>query len=83
MNIFQCYWHKHGTKIIGFGTAVVGFLEYVDHATVQLIETSLGPKWGAFVSHLILVAAGLATAYRGFKNSQKASLPPPSPETSR
>lgn len=70
MNILQCYWNKHGTKIIGFGTAVIGMVTYIDQETVKLIESTLGPKHGPIVSHGIMVTAGLMTAYRGFTNSR-------------
>lgn len=71
MNIFQCYWHKHGTKIIGFGSAAIATLEFIDQATINVIVTTLGPKWGPVVSHIILIIAGLMTARRGFRNSAK------------
>lgn len=65
------WWSAHGTKIIGFGAASVGALEFIDSGTLRLIETALGPKWGALTSHAILMASGLLTAYRGYTNSQR------------
>lgn len=64
------WWTLHGTKIIGFGTALLGALEFIDHETLQLIDTSLGPKWGPLTSHAIQILAGVLTAKRGFTNSQ-------------
>lgn len=78
------YWKTHGTKILGFGSAIVGAIEYIDHQTVQLIESTFGPKHGPVISHIIMVVAGLLTAYRGFSNSAKAAaLPAPDPNASR
>jgi hypothetical protein len=71
MNIFQCYWTKHGTKIIGFASAAIATIEFIDQATINLIVTTLGPKWGPVASHCILIIAGLMTARRGFHNSAK------------
>ena len=71
----RLWWAKHGTKILGFGSAAVGGLAYIDHETVQLIETTLGPTWGPRFSHAILITAGLMVARRGFRNSN----PPPPP----
>jgi hypothetical protein len=71
MNIFQCYWHKHGTKIIGFVTTAIATLEFIDQATINVIETTLGPRWGPMVAHTILITTGIATARRGFHNSAK------------
>ena len=64
-------WKNHGTKVIGFGSAALGALAYIDHSTIQVVETTLGPKYGPITSHGLLIGAGLATAYRGFKNSQR------------
>jgi len=84
MNVFQCYWRKHGTKIIGFVTAAIATLEFLDQATINVIVTTLGPKWGPVVSHVLLITAGLLTARRGFHNSRAASaLPPADPNSSR
>ncbi len=73
MNFFRRFWLAHGTKVIGFTTAAIASLEFVDQATVNLIQTSLGPKWGPVVSHVILITAGLLTARRGFQNSARAA----------
>lgn len=61
-------WKKHGTKVIGYVSAVAGIVEFIDMKTVNLIETSF-PKYGPYVSHGILIASGVMTAYRGHKNS--------------
>jgi len=73
MNIFSQWWAHHGTKIIGFGTTIVGVISAVDQATIHAIETVLGPMY----AHAILIIAGLTTAYRGFVNSQNAKTPQP------
>lgn len=63
-------WTKHGTKLIGFGTSVVGALSLLDHETMDIIGKVFGPQGGPRVTRGILLIAGLGTAYRGFKNSQ-------------
>ena len=76
------FWKSHGTKLIGFATAAVGALEFLDASTIHLIEASLGSKWGPAVSHGILIASGLMTAYRGFTNSRNTRNVPPLPSSS-
>jgi hypothetical protein len=67
VNLWRQWWTNHGTKIIGFGSTVVG--------VIKVIESALGPIWGMRVRLLIFITAGLATAKRGFTNQQKG--PPP------
>ena len=68
-------WHKHGTKVIGYGSAVVGAITWLDHETVNEIGAFLGPTHGPSVVHGILVASGLVTAYRGHVNTRQATTP--------
>jgi hypothetical protein len=72
MNWLKNLWKSHGTKVTGFATAALGALTYVDHETLNLIQGTFGPKYGPHVTHGILVASGLLTAYRGFSNSAAA-----------
>jgi hypothetical protein len=75
VNLWRQWWTNHGTKIIGFGSTVVGVITYIDQETIKVIESALGPIWGMRVRLLIFITAGLATAKRGFTNQQKG--PPP------
>jgi hypothetical protein len=77
------YWHKHGTKLIGFVSSAIGVVELIDSTTWQVIERLLGPQLGKVVSNGVLILSGVMTAYRGFRNSaQRADvLPPPQPRT--
>jgi hypothetical protein len=77
VNWIRSYWGSHGTKIIGFVTAAIATLEFVDQATINVIVTTLGPKWGPVVSHVILIASGLLTARRGFHNGAKIAQASP------
>jgi uncharacterized membrane protein YuzA (DUF378 family) len=63
-------WKNHGTKIIGFATSLIGALALIDHETLDLIGQVFGPKGGPIVTRGILIISGLATAYRGYENSQ-------------
>jgi uncharacterized membrane protein YuzA (DUF378 family) len=63
-------WKSHGTKIIGFATSAIGALALLDHETLDLIGQVFGTKGGPRVTRGILIISGLATAYRGYKNSQ-------------
>lgn len=69
---WRAYWASHGTKVLGFGSAVVGTLEFVDQATVQLISSI--PHIGPYLGKGILISSGLMVARRGFTNSHK--VPP-------
>ena len=68
--LLQTWWKGHGTKIIGFGTAAVGALAYIDQQTIHLIETFAGPTHGPHIAQGIMITSGLMTAYRGFTNSK-------------
>jgi hypothetical protein len=72
-------WHSHGTKVLGFATAAVGLIEYVDSATINLVGSFLGPKWGPVASKGLQVAAGLMVAHRGYMNTNRNRPPPPIP----
>lgn len=62
-------WVNHGTKIIGFVTSAIGALALLDHETLDLIGQILGPNNGPIFTRVILLISGLATAYRGYRNS--------------
>jgi hypothetical protein len=64
-------WATHGTKILGFGGTLLGAISMIDATTTHLIEEVLGPHRGHQVASALMVVGGIATAYRGFKNSQK------------
>lgn len=66
----QCVWHRSGTKILGFGTALIGLLEFIDQNTIQLVSSGLGPKWGPITAHGIQIVTGIMVARRGFINSR-------------
>lgn len=68
-------WKVHGTKVIGFGTTLVGALALLDHETLDVISTALGPTNGPRLTRGLLVLSGLATAYRGFQNSRPKETP--------
>jgi hypothetical protein len=63
-------WSQHGTKLIGFTTSVIGALALLDHETLDLLGQTLGPVQGPRVIRVILIVSGLATAYRGYRNSK-------------
>jgi hypothetical protein len=68
-------WSQHGTKLIGFTTSVIGALAVLDHETLDLIGQAFGPKGGPRITRGILIVSGLATAYRGYRNSQPKDPP--------
>lgn len=68
-------WKNHGTKLIGFATSAIGALALLDHETLNLIGQAFGDKGGPRVTRGILIIAGLATAYRGYQNSQPKEPP--------
>lgn len=71
MSILKQWWASHGTKILGFGTALIGMLAFIDQGTLQLIDSAFGPVWGKKISLLVMMVSGLSTAWRGFTNSKK------------
>jgi hypothetical protein len=70
MNWISALWAKHGTKLLGFGGIVLGSISLIDHETMDIIGHTFGPVWGPRVTHGLAIFGGLATAYRGFANSQ-------------
>jgi len=66
-------WKDHGTKIIGFGSTVIGSLSMLDATTIHIIEKTLGEHWGHRVSAGLLIVGGFGTAVRGFTNTKKGS----------
>jgi hypothetical protein len=71
MGTITAFFHNHATKVIGFGSSVLGAISLVDATTLHLIEQALGPHKGHQVSSALLIIGGLGTAYRGFQNSKK------------
>lgn len=65
------FWKLNGTKLLGFGGMILGFLSLIDLETVNVIGSTFGPVWGPRVTHGFAIFGGLMTAYRGFKNSQR------------
>lgn len=63
-------WQRNGTKIIGYTSLALGVLATLDQATVGLIESVLGPKYGPYFGKCCLIAAGVLVAMRGHKNTQ-------------
>lgn len=72
--MWQKWWHDHGTKILGFGSAAIGVLEYVDEQTIKAVEFVAGAHYGPLISHGLVAASGLLTARRGFLNTAKKKL---------
>jgi hypothetical protein len=72
--MWKKWWTDHGTKIIGFATAAIGVLEYVDDQTIKAVEFVAGPHYGPIVSHGLVAASGLLAARRGFLNTAKKKL---------
>lgn len=68
------WWAEHGTKILGFGSAAIGMLEYVDEQTIKAVEFVAGPKAGPVISHGLVALSGLLVARRGFINTAKKKL---------
>jgi len=66
----KAQWKANGTKIIGYVTAAVGILAYVDTETINLIGSLFGPTDGPRVVRGLMIFSGLATAYRGHYNSR-------------
>jgi hypothetical protein len=68
--LWRCFWQKHGTKVIGFGSSIIGTLTYIDRETLHIIDDTLGPIWGPRVTHALMIVAGLMVAKRGFSNDR-------------
>jgi hypothetical protein len=63
-------WGRHGTKVIGFGSTVLGALSFLDATTIHYIADTFGEHKGHQVTAALMVLVGLGTAWRGFQNSQ-------------
>jgi hypothetical protein len=63
-------WTHHGTKVLGFGSTILGSISLLDATTLHLIEQTLGPHRGHQVSSALMIVGGIGTAFRGFTNSQ-------------
>ena len=66
-------WALHGTKVLGFAGSLIGTISLIDSTTVHLIEEFFGPHCGHQVASALMIIGGLATAWRGFQNSQPKS----------
>jgi hypothetical protein len=64
MNKLLGYWNDHGTKILGFA-----------QITLAVLSTSTD-VFTPHVLKLLVLASGLATAYRGFSNSNAIAAQP-------
>lgn len=63
-------WSQHGTKLIGFGSTVLGVVSLIDASTLHVIDELFGPHWGHRVSSGLMVVGGIGTAWRGYTNSK-------------
>jgi hypothetical protein len=66
----KAIWTHHGTKVLGFGGAVLSTLSLIDRETINVIGETFGPKYGPVITHGFTIVGGLGVAYRGFKNSR-------------
>ena len=67
---FVALWNAHGTRMIGVAAAAIGALSLLDKTTIDRLGSMFGPKYEPIVVRGILTIVGVATAYRGWKNSQ-------------
>lgn len=65
------FWGQHGTKLIGFGSTIIGAISMIDATTAHLIDDFFGPHWGHRISSGLMIVGGIGTAYRGFTNSRR------------
>lgn len=70
----HAWWIDHGTKILGFLTAAIGMLEYVDTQTINAVEFVFGPKYGPIVSHGLIALSGFLVAKRGWANTEAKKI---------
>ena len=68
----RSWWKNHGTKILGYGGTLLGVLSMLDATTLNLIKTTLGPKWGPLVYGALMILGGVMVAKRGYTNSRAA-----------
>lgn len=64
MNWLQLYWKNHGTKVLGFLTAVAAIGQVCMDDLMHVVPESARP----FV-HMAIMGLGAATVRRGFTNS--------------
>lgn len=74
MDILRKWWIEHGTKILGFFTAAIAILEYIDAQTIQAVEFVLGHKYGPIASHGLIALSGILAAKRGWANTAAKKL---------
>lgn len=70
----HAWWLDHGTKILGFATAAIGMLEYIDSQTIQAVEFVFGPKYGTIISHGLVAVSGFLVAKRGWANTEAKKI---------
>ena len=66
----KAIWIGHGTKLIGFGSTLLGAISMLDATTVHYIADTFGEHRGHQVTAAFMIIGGLGTAWRGFQNSQ-------------
>lgn len=66
------FWKNHGTKVIGFGSSIIGAVSFLDATTIHLLEETFGPHRGHQISSVLLIIGGIGTAWRGFTNSHRS-----------
>lgn len=64
-------WRDKGTRILGYGGALVSIISLIDRETIDLIGNTFGPKYGPYITHGLTIIGALATAYRGHKNAHR------------
>jgi hypothetical protein len=71
VNWLRAQWQLNGTKLLGYGGAIISMLTLIDHETIDMIGQTFGPVYGPRVTHALALAGSLATAYRGYENSKR------------
>jgi hypothetical protein len=63
------HWQEGGTKLLGYLGIAFGALSILDTATVDVIATTFGPKWGPIFKSTCIIAGAVAVAMRGHRNT--------------
>jgi hypothetical protein len=71
LRTLKLQWLANGTKIIGYATAALGILAYLDTETINLIGTLFGPVNGPRVIRGMMIFSGVMTAARGHFNTRR------------
>lgn len=68
-DVLNDIWANAGTKVIGYGSIVIGVLGTLDASTIGIVEAHL-PGWLAKdLPFICLACAGLLTRQRGARNT--------------